>query len=144
MARGNRPVNRGMIITICLNIRVLLNERMKLSNFASNFIGEYSNCGYIRLITVFSARPHKVLCLSGAVSWLPGVIAPERTLKFAPCMCIGGNWSPKKNTDCQRELLSITWGRTGLTGIQTWYIRGDIRYRSPLSTASLWQQHTAI
>jgi hypothetical protein len=32
MAR-NRPVNRGVIIMICLNIRVLLNERQKLRIF---------------------------------------------------------------------------------------------------------------
>jgi hypothetical protein len=46
MARGNRPVNRGVIITNCFNIRVLLSERRKLRYFASKFIGEYSNCGY--------------------------------------------------------------------------------------------------
>jgi hypothetical protein len=44
MAHGIWALNRGVSITICLNIWMLLNERWKLRNFASNFIGE-SNCG---------------------------------------------------------------------------------------------------
>jgi hypothetical protein len=45
MARGNRPVNKAKIITICLN-KCFLNERRKLRNFVSKFIREYSNYGY--------------------------------------------------------------------------------------------------